>query len=153
MTNGLSPRLLAIVDALPLQQGMRVLEIGCGPGAASREITRRIGDGHVLAIDRSAKAIAQAGDRPLGQGHRAGQGRLARRDCSGPAEPASGRHRGFPAGGGRAALRHCRCGARRRAGRASSRGRKDRPATAQGGVDGGLFIDGGNPLREIVLHG
>ena len=39
---------------------MRVLEIGCGPGAAAREIARRIGDGHVLAIDRSAKAIAQA---------------------------------------------------------------------------------------------
>jgi SAM-dependent methyltransferase len=39
---------------------MRVLEIGCGPGAAAREAARRIGDGHVLAIDRSAKAIAQA---------------------------------------------------------------------------------------------
>nr|WP_292408546.1 class I SAM-dependent methyltransferase [Mesorhizobium sp.] len=51
---------MAIVDALPLRQGMRVLEIGCGPGAAAREIPRRIGDGHVLAIDRSAKAIAQA---------------------------------------------------------------------------------------------
>ncbi|MER8437086.1 class I SAM-dependent methyltransferase [Mesorhizobium sp. M1312] len=34
---------------------MRVLEIGCGPGAAAREIARRIGDGHVLAIDRSAR--------------------------------------------------------------------------------------------------
>jgi SAM-dependent methyltransferase len=39
---------------------VRVLEIGCGPGAAAREIARRIGDGHVCAIDRSAKAIAQA---------------------------------------------------------------------------------------------
>jgi cyclopropane fatty-acyl-phospholipid synthase-like methyltransferase len=56
----LSSRLLAIVDALPLRRGMRVLEIGCGPGAMAREIASRIGDGHVLAIDRSARAIAQA---------------------------------------------------------------------------------------------
>jgi SAM-dependent methyltransferase len=56
----LSPRLLAIVDALPLRSGIRVLEIGCGPGAAAREIARRIGRGHVLGIDRSARAIAQA---------------------------------------------------------------------------------------------
>jgi SAM-dependent methyltransferase len=60
MGKGLSPRLMAIVDALPLRAGLRVLEIGCGPGAAAREIARRIGRGHVLAIDRSATAIAQA---------------------------------------------------------------------------------------------
>jgi SAM-dependent methyltransferase len=60
MMAGLSPRLRAIVDALPLRAGLRVLEIGCGPGAAAREIARRIGSGHVLAIDRSEKAIAQA---------------------------------------------------------------------------------------------
>ena len=56
----LSPRLAEIVDALPLRPGMRVLEIGCGPGAAAREVAKRIGDGHVQAIDRSATAIAQA---------------------------------------------------------------------------------------------
>ena len=39
---------------------MRVLEIGCGPGVAARAILERIGHGHVLAIDPSAKAIAQA---------------------------------------------------------------------------------------------
>jgi cyclopropane fatty-acyl-phospholipid synthase-like methyltransferase len=60
MSKALSARLKAIVDALPLKPGMRVLEIGCGPGAAAREIACRIGDGHVLAIDRSATAIAQA---------------------------------------------------------------------------------------------
>lgn len=60
MTERLSPRLLAVVDALPLRPGMRVLEIGCGPGAAAREVARRIGSGHVLAIDRSRKAIEQA---------------------------------------------------------------------------------------------
>lgn len=60
MTRDLSPRLAAIVDALPLRPGMRVLEVGCGPGAAARAVARRIGDGHILAIDRSARAIRQA---------------------------------------------------------------------------------------------
>jgi precorrin-6B methylase 2 len=56
----LSPRLKEIVDALPLRPGLRVIEIGCGPGAAAREVAGRIGpQGHVLAVDRSAKAIAQ----------------------------------------------------------------------------------------------
>ena len=55
----LSARLAAIVDALPLVPGMRVLEIGGAPGAAAREIAHRIGDGYILVIDRSAKGIAQ----------------------------------------------------------------------------------------------
>lgn len=51
------------MDALPLFPGARVLEIGCGPGAAAREVAKRIGEsGYILAIDRSAKAIQQAQD-------------------------------------------------------------------------------------------
>ena len=48
---------------------MRVIEVGCGPGAATREVATRVGaTGYVLAIDRSAKAIetltrASAGDK------------------------------------------------------------------------------------------
>ncbi len=60
MEGKLSKRLVDIVNALPLREGMRVLEIGCGPGAAAREMARRVGSGHVLAIDRSPKAIGQA---------------------------------------------------------------------------------------------
>jgi cyclopropane fatty-acyl-phospholipid synthase-like methyltransferase len=60
MENKLSKRLADIVDKLPLKDGLRVLEIGCGPGAMAREIAKRIGTGHILAIDRSAKAIQQA---------------------------------------------------------------------------------------------
>ncbi|MCE7055183.1 class I SAM-dependent methyltransferase [Algoriphagus sp. AGSA1] len=56
----LSKRLADIVAALPLRDNIRVLEIGCGPGAMAREISKKIGDGHILAIDRSAKAIEQA---------------------------------------------------------------------------------------------
>ncbi len=49
-----------MVAALPLTPSARVLEIGCGPGAAARAVAARLPSGHVLAIDRSAKAIAQA---------------------------------------------------------------------------------------------
>jgi SAM-dependent methyltransferase len=56
----LSTRLREIVDALPLAPGQRVLEIGCGTGAAAREVAARVGAGFVLGIDRSPRAIAQA---------------------------------------------------------------------------------------------
>jgi 2-polyprenyl-3-methyl-5-hydroxy-6-metoxy-1,4-benzoquinol methylase len=60
MNGRLSKRLIDIVNSLPLKEGVRVLEIGCGPGAMAREISRLIGNGHIMAIDRSAKAIQQA---------------------------------------------------------------------------------------------
>ena len=60
MPAALSPRLAAIVAALPLQPQLRVLEIGCGPGAAARAVAAQLVTGHILAIDRSAKAISQA---------------------------------------------------------------------------------------------
>jgi SAM-dependent methyltransferase len=56
----LSARLAAVVAALPLSPDSRVLEIGCGPGAAARAVAERLETGHVLAVDRSATAIAQA---------------------------------------------------------------------------------------------
>ncbi|WP_031529613.1 SAM-dependent methyltransferase [Dyadobacter crusticola] len=60
MANKLSSRLQEIVDALPLKEGMRILEIGCGSGAAAREVAKRVPGGRVLGIDRSSKAIEQA---------------------------------------------------------------------------------------------
>lgn len=57
----LSRRLADAVDALPLRPGARVLEIGCGPGAAAREVARRVGpDGFVLGVDRSPRAVSAA---------------------------------------------------------------------------------------------
>ncbi len=55
-----SQRIIDIVNQLPLKEGMRVLEIGCGPGVAAREICSRFRNIYVLAIDRSEKAIAQS---------------------------------------------------------------------------------------------
>jgi SAM-dependent methyltransferase len=60
MDRKLSKRLIDIVQALPLKDGIRVLEIGCGPGAMARAISKQIGNGYILAIDRSPKAIQQA---------------------------------------------------------------------------------------------
>ena len=48
------------MDALPLTPGSRVLEVGCGPGAAARAVAQRLETGSILAIDRSAAAIARA---------------------------------------------------------------------------------------------
>jgi cyclopropane fatty-acyl-phospholipid synthase-like methyltransferase len=39
---------------------MRVLEVGCGSGALARAMAARVAPGHVLGIDRSERAIAQA---------------------------------------------------------------------------------------------
>lgn len=60
MTQKTSQRILEIADALPLKEGIKVLEIGCGPGVAAREIINRFNNIYVLAIDRSLKAIEQA---------------------------------------------------------------------------------------------
>ena len=55
----LSARLQAVVDALPLRDGMRVIEIGGAPGAAARAVAERVGPrGHVLVVDRSERGIA-----------------------------------------------------------------------------------------------
>lgn len=141
ITDKISPRLVAIVEALPLRPGMRVLEIGCGPGAAARAVLQRIGKGRVLAIDRSVKAIAQA---TAGSGAEIKSGHLELRCVSvedfvlakgeQPYDLAfavrvgalDGRH---PAAGRRALdrLRH---------------------ALAK---NGRLFIDGGNPIKEVTL--
>lgn len=71
MAVGISERISAFVEALPLKPGLRVLEIGCGPGVAARAVARRVGHGFVLAIDRSEKAIrlaraGSAGEMALG---------------------------------------------------------------------------------------
>jgi precorrin-6B methylase 2 len=142
VTPRLSPRLTAIVDALPLEPGLRVLEIGCGPGAAAREVARRLGPhGHVLALDRSVAAIHQA-KRTCAD--LIASGRLAVRNVAvedlelGPAEPRY--DLAF-------AVRVGVLDGRHPEGRSAALER-----LAQAVVPGGcLYVDTGTPLKAIAL--
>lgn len=139
--SALSPRLAAIVEALPLRPGMRVLEIGGAPGAAAKAVAQRIGDGHILVIDRSAKGVAQIRRNAAAEIE---AGRLSTRQVAAeefellPSEAPfdiafavrvgalDGRH---PEAGAIAKLR----------------------IAAALTLNGRLFIDGGDPLLEIEL--
>jgi protein-L-isoaspartate O-methyltransferase len=138
----LSPRLAAIVDALPLEPGLRVLEVGGAPGAAAKAVAQRIGDGHILVIDRSPKGVA------LTQRNAAAEieaGLLSVRQVAAedfeilaseaPFDLAFAIRVGALDG------RHPKAGdiAKRRIAAALT-------------PTGRLFTDGGNPLREIQLH-
>lgn len=138
----LSPRLAGVVAALPLRPGMRVIEIGCGPGAAARAVAERLGPGgHVLAVDRSAKAIAQLTESSADL---IGAGRLSAR-CSAveDLEPDPGEEPFDLAFA-------IRVGAFD--GRFPSAGERGLQRLARMLVPGaGLYIDGGDPLRRIEL--
>lgn len=51
------------VEQLDLGTASRVLEFGCGGGAAAQLVLGRLSGGPVLAIDRSAAAVARTVDR------------------------------------------------------------------------------------------
>ena len=61
----LSERLRFIVEQLDIQPDDRVLEIGCGHGVAATLVCERLEEGHLTAIDRSAKMIQAATRRNL----------------------------------------------------------------------------------------
>lgn len=141
MSDDLSPRLAAIVDALPLRPDSRVIEIGCGPGAAARAVAARLTAGHILAIDRSAAAVAQA---RAGAADLIASGRLSVRqtraedltleDGEEPYDLV------FAVRVGALDGRHPQAGeiALRRIALATTR-------------DARLFVDGGDPLRELTI--
>jgi ubiquinone/menaquinone biosynthesis C-methylase UbiE len=137
----LSPRLAEIVNALPLRPGMRVLEIGCGPGAAARAIAARLGTGHILAIDRSAKAIAQARQHAAAE---IASGRMSLRQVSAEDLVLAPGEQPFDLAFA------IRVGALD--GRDPEAGRTALARIAAVLRPGGrLFVDGGDPLREVLL--
>ena len=139
--SALSPRLAAIVDALPLRPGMRVLEIGGAPGAAAKAVAHRIGDGHILVIDRSAKGVAlieRGAADEIAQGLLSTSCVAAEDFTLGPDEAPF--DLAFAIRVGALDGRHPEAGTRARARIAA--------ALTPGGR---LFIDGGNPLRQVEL--
>jgi protein-L-isoaspartate O-methyltransferase len=137
----LSPRLAAVVDALPLRPGMRVLEIGGAPGTAARAVAHRIGHGHILVIDRSATGVAQISR--LGRAEITAGTLSTRHVAVEDFELQAGEEPfdlAFAIRVGALDGRHPRAGivARQR-------------ITAALTPSGRLFIDGGDPLREVEL--
>lgn len=60
----LGPVLAAAVAQAAVQPGERVIDVGCGAGASTIELGRRVGpSGHVLGIDVSAPMLARAATR------------------------------------------------------------------------------------------
>ena len=140
MATGISPRLRAIVDALPIGPANRVLEIGCGPGAAARAVARRLTTGHVLATDRSPTAIAQA---RRGSAPEIASGRMSVRSVVEDLALDDGEE---PYD----LVFAIRVGALD--GRDPTTGiRALQRIAAVTGPDARLFVDGGDPLREIVI--
>jgi SAM-dependent methyltransferase len=141
-TARLSDRLAAVVDALPLRPGIRVLEIGGAPGAAARAVARRIGHGHILVIDRSAKGVALTEQNAAAEIE---AGLLSVRHVAAedfellPGEPPF--DLAFAIRVGALDGRHPRAGVRAR----------QRIAAALTPA-GRLFIDGGDPLRSVDLR-
>lgn len=137
----LSPRLAAVVRALPIHPTSRVLEIGCGPGAAARAVAAQLTSGHILAIDRSAAAVAQAAKAAAGE---IGAGRMSVRRVAAeefvlePGEEPFDLV--FAVRVGALDGRHPEAGERvlRRIAAATT-------------PDARLFIDGGDPLRELPI--
>lgn len=60
MARPVPDRIRHAVDALDVAPDARVLEAGCGTGVAADLVCRRVPDGHVTALDRSASAVARA---------------------------------------------------------------------------------------------
>jgi len=51
-----------------LKPGLRVLDVGCGPGTISTDFARMVSPGEVVALDRSQEIVAQAAELAFQEG-------------------------------------------------------------------------------------
>jgi SAM-dependent methyltransferase len=59
-SSGVPRRIAFAVGLVAPRPGLRVLEVGSGPGVAAALVCAHLGDGSMLAVDRSATAVARA---------------------------------------------------------------------------------------------
>ena len=69
-TKGTEQEVGFLVEALGLQPGQRVLDVGCGPGTITADLAERVAPGAVVGVDRSAEVIATAVGRAGREGLR-----------------------------------------------------------------------------------
>jgi len=62
----------ALADAAGVEAGMRVLDVGCGPGGLTEVLAARVGAGNVAAIDPAPQFAAACRDRHPGADVRVG---------------------------------------------------------------------------------
>lgn len=141
MADRLSVRLAAALDALPLRPGIRVLEIGPGPGATTRAILLRVPDAAVVAVDRSTAAVSQM-RAAMPEWIAAGRLTVIEAAVEDFVLPA-----GIPPCDLAFALRVGVLDGRHPEHEARARARIAAALTP----DGRLFVDGGDPLRELPL--
>jgi len=58
-----APLAPAFADFASVVQGLRVLDVGCGPGALTDELVKRVGQGTVVAVDPSEAFVRAAQER------------------------------------------------------------------------------------------
>jgi SAM-dependent methyltransferase len=62
----------ALADSAAVTAGMRILDVGCGPGGLTRELVTRVGAGNVAAIDPAPQFVAACRARNAGADVREG---------------------------------------------------------------------------------